>query len=159
MGAGKTTIGRRLAKALGRDFFDSDHEIEEHTGVDIPFIFEKEGEAGFRKRETQTIVELAAQKNIVLATGGGAVTIAENRKTLASQGYVVYLHTSVEQQFERTSKSNHRPLLQNDDPLQKLRDLFAVRDPLYREIADLIVETDKGNAAVICKQIITHWHN
>lgn len=142
MGAGKTTTGRRLAAALGLDFADSDAEIERRTGVDIPFIFEKEGEAGFRRREHAVLAELARRQRIVVATGGGAVLLPENRALMRAAGHVVYLRASIAQQLARTRRTAHRPLLQQGDREQTLRRLFAERDPLYREVADIIVETE-----------------
>lgn len=154
MGAGKTTIGRRLADVRGMEFVDSDHEIEARTGVDIPFIFEKEGEAGFRRREKQVIEALTARSNIVLATGGGAVLDADNRLMLSSRGLVVYLHASVTQQLARTERADNRPLLQQaTDRKAVLESLFQVRDPLYREIADLIIDTDHRNARAVVRDI------
>ena len=141
MGAGKSTIGRLLAKELHLPFKDSDKEIEVRTGANIPWIFDKEGEPGFRDRETAMIVELCHENGIVLATGGGAVMRPENRQALRNGGRVVYLHASIEQQVARTSRDRNRPLLRNANPEKILRDLLAVRDPLYREIADLVVET------------------
>ena len=139
MGAGKSTIGRLLAKELHLPFKDSDKEIEVRTGANIPWIFDKEGEPGFRDRETAMIVELCHENGIVLATGGGAVMRPENRQALRNGGRVVYLHASIEQQVARTSRDRNRPLLRNANPEKILRDLLAVRDPLYREIADLVV--------------------
>ena len=157
MGAGKTTIGRRLADLRGLSFVDSDHEIESRTGVDIPFIFEKEGEAGFRKREKQMIAELAERDGIVLSTGGGAVLDADNRHVLAARGFVVYLHASVEQQLQRTARADNRPLLKvAADRRAVLSNLFAVRDPLYREIADLVLPTDGRNAKSLVHEIERH---
>ncbi|NGY06502.1 shikimate kinase AroK [Solimonas terrae] len=154
MGAGKTTVGRRLAELRGLEFIDSDHEIEARTGVDIPYIFEREGEAGFRKRESQMISELVMRGGIVLATGGGAVLDADNRRVLAAHGYVVYLHASVDQQLHRTSRADNRPLLHNvSDRRGVLSSLFAQRDPLYREIADLIVSTDGRSAKTLVHEI------
>ncbi len=142
MGAGKTTIGRLLAQKLKLEFIDSDHEIEARAGADIPWIFDVEGEAGFRDREQRVIAELTQRDGILLATGGGVVIQPENRLALAGRGIVVYLYTSLEQQLERTSRDRHRPLLQGVDPAETLRQLMAVRDPLYREIADHVVETN-----------------
>ncbi len=142
MGAGKSTIGRQLARALHLPFEDSDRVIEERTGVDIPFIFEMEGEAGFRRREKAVIDELTARDGIVLATGGGAVMDPDNRRRLASRGLVIYLRTSVDQQLARTARDRNRPLLQTEDPRARLESLYRARDPLYREIADMIVDTD-----------------
>jgi len=142
MGAGKTTIGRHLARSLKLEFVDSDQEIERRTGADIPWIFDIEGEAGFRRRERTVIAELTRRDGIVLATGGGAVLDAHNRADLAAHGTVIYLHVSVNQILKRTSKSQNRPLLQTDDRRGRVTHLLAERDPLYREIADIIVETD-----------------
>ena len=153
MGAGKTTIGRRLADNRGMQFLDSDQEVESRCGVEIAFIFEKEGEAGFRRREVQAIAELSALSGIVLATGGGAVMDAESRRLLSQRGIVIYLHASIEQQFARTARSDHRPLLQNGNRRETLECLFSIRDPLYREIADLVVETDGRNARALAREI------
>ena len=147
MGSGKSAVGRRLARDLGCEFLDSDAVIEERTGVDIAYIFEKEGEDGFRRREREVIDELTQRRGIVLATGGGAVLADENRDALSSRGRVVYLQTSIEEQIERTSHSRHRPLLTSGKPGQVLADLMAIRDPLYREVADIQVDTD-GRAVV-----------
>lgn len=157
MGAGKTTIGRRLAEKRGLEFLDSDHEIEARTGVDIPYIFEKEGEAGFRKREQQTIAELCQRGGIVLATGGGAILDPANRQALAAHGFVVYLHASIDQQCQRTARAANRPLLQAaTDRRETLARLFAIRDPLYREIADLILQTDNRSAKTLIREIEKH---
>ncbi|MGD9388221.1 MAG: shikimate kinase AroK [Gammaproteobacteria bacterium] len=153
MGAGKSAVGRQLARLLKREFVDSDAEIERRTGVDIPFIFEKEGEAGFRRRERGVIAELAARENIVLATGGGAVLDPENRATLASRGLVVYLEASVEQQLERTRLSSNRPLLDAPDPAERLAALLRERDPLYRELAALVVHTDRRMVKQVAQEI------
>ena len=142
MGAGKSAVGRQLAKLLYLDFLDSDEEIENRTGVDISFIFEKEGEQGFRKRESQVINEFSERQGIVLATGGGAVIDPINRNRLGSRGFVVYLYTTVDQQLERTRRYRHRPLLEDVDKGKMLQELMDIRDVLYREIADLIVKTD-----------------
>jgi len=141
MGAGKSTVGRQLAKTLGRDFYDSDKEIEKRTGVSISWIFEMEGEAGFRAREQKVIAELTDLKNVVLATGGGAVLAEENRRILRSRGHVVYLSASVEQLMRRTSKDKSRPLLQTEDPKQQIAELLAQRDQLYRDVADIELRT------------------
>lgn len=154
MGAGKTTIGRQLARLLKREFLDSDREIEQRTGANIPLIFELEGEAGFRARERAVIDDLSRQPGIVLATGGGAILDPENRKHLAERGTVVYLETSVEQQLARTGRDRNRPLLQTEDPKRRLQELLAVRDPLYREIADLTVPTDGRTARDVVNQIL-----
>jgi shikimate kinase len=154
MGAGKTTIGRRLAETRGMDFLDSDQEIESRTGVDIPYIFEKEGEAGFRKREKQMIAELSARSNLVMATGGGAILDAESRKLLSARGVVIYLHATIEQQLTRTARADNRPLLQNvGDRREVLERLFEQRDPLYREVADLVLATDGRNAKLLINEI------
>ena len=142
MGAGKSTIGRLLAKELGLPFKDSDKEIEERTGASIPLIFDVEGEAGFRDREQAVIAELCEQQGVVLATGGGAVLRGENRQAMSQGAVVIYLHASVEHQLARTARDRNRPLLQTENPAQVLTDLLALRDPLYREIATLIIETD-----------------
>ncbi|MBU1362501.1 MAG: shikimate kinase [Gammaproteobacteria bacterium] len=140
MGAGKTTVGRQLAKRLARPFFDSDHEIVERTGVPIPTIFEIEGEEGFRRREVQTIHELTESAGIVMATGGGVVLNPENRRRLHDTGWVVYLNVPPALLFERTRHDRNRPLLHVADPLVKLEELHALRDPLYRETAHIIVD-------------------
>jgi shikimate kinase len=154
MGAGKSTIGRQLSKRLSMAFQDSDHEIEARTGVDIPLIFELEGEAVFRKREQAVIEELTLIPGIVLATGGGAILDPENRRHLSTRGQVVYLHASVNQQLKRTRRDRNRPLLQTADPRARLEELMAIRDPLYREIADIIIETDGKRVRDVVKQII-----
>src|SRR5580765_1539354 len=136
MGSGKTAVGRHLARLLDRQFFDSDHEIERHTGVDIGLIFEREGEAGFRKREREAIAGLSGQPGIVLATGGGAVANADSRRYLAERGWCVYLETSVAQQAESAGRTRHRPMLAGVDPRPRLEELMQIREPLYREIAD-----------------------
>ena len=141
MGAGKTTIGKRLAKALKKRFFDADQELEQRTGASVTLIFDVEGEAGFREREKRIIDELTALDDIVLATGGGAVLDADNRARLSSRGFVVYLHAAVEHLVDRTRRDANRPLLQTDDPAARLAELMAEREPLYREVADLVVDT------------------
>jgi shikimate kinase len=156
MGAGKTTVGKRLAELRGLQFADSDHEVEHRTGVDVAFIFEKEGEAGFRKREKLVIAELTGRSGIVLATGGGAVLDAENRQQLSGRGFVVYLRASVDHQLRRTSHSDTRPLLQGPNRREVLESLFSLRDPLYREVADLVIETDGRNARVLAQEIERH---
>ncbi len=156
MGAGKTTVGKRLAELRGMEFLDSDQEVEARCGVDISYIFEKEGEAGFRKREKQVIAELTARSNIVLATGGGSILDPENRRNLAANGLVVYLHASINQQFQRTARCENRPLLQTGDRREVLVKLFTERDPLYRKIADLVLESDGHNARSLVRQIEQH---
>lgn len=140
MGSGKTTIGRQLARRLGRTFMDSDHEIEARTGVGIPTIFEIEGEEGFRRREAQVIGELVKEPGIVLATGGGAILAAESRKALREHGWVVYLNVPPVLLWSRTRNDRNRPLLQVEDPLARLESLYQIRDPLYRETAHFIVD-------------------
>ncbi|WP_339845722.1 shikimate kinase AroK [uncultured Halopseudomonas sp.] len=154
MGAGKSTIGRLLAKELRYPFKDSDREIEAKTGADIPWIFDVEGEEGFRQREEAMIAELVLESGIVMATGGGVVMREANRQALAANGLVVYLRTSVDQQLQRTSKDRQRPLLLNADPERVLRDLMAKRDPLYREIADIIIDTDQRGPKVVVNTIV-----
>ena len=154
MGAGKSAVGRQLARLLHLEFVDSDEEIELRTGVDIPFIFEKEGEAGFRRREMKVIDDLSQKDGIVLATGGGAVMDPQNRNHLGARGFVIYLHTSVDQQLSRTRKGRDRPLLANDDPRAILEALMATREPLYREIADLTVETDGRKVRAVANEIL-----
>jgi shikimate kinase len=148
MGAGKTSVGKLLARRLGKTFFDCDHEIERATGVRVPVIFEIEGEAGFRQRESRMLAELTQGHDIVLATGGGAVLSEENRGVLSANGIVVYLRASPHDLWQRTRHDRNRPLLQTPDPLAKLMELHAERDPLYREIADVIVDT--GHQSVRC---------
>lgn len=140
MGAGKTTIGRQLARRLKKRFIDCDHEIEARTGVRIPLIFEIEGEQGFRRRESQVLDALSAERGLVLATGGGAVLDPGNRRRLAQTGIVIYLCVQPDELYARTRHDRNRPLLQVADPLSKIRELHAQRDPLYREIADIIME-------------------
>lgn len=154
MGSGKTAVGRHLAKLLHLEFHDSDAEIELRTGVDIPFIFEKEGESGFREREREVIDALTQLQNVVLATGGGAVLLPENRERLAARGRVVYLNTGIEQQLERTRHGRQRPLLYTDDPEARLRELMAQRLPLYESIADIIVATDGRQVRAVADEIV-----
>lgn len=153
MGAGKTTIGRQLAKQLQRKFFDCDREIEKRTGASIPLIFEMEQESGFRAREQAMIDELTQHENIVLATGGGAVLDPVNREHLSKRGYVIYLYAPVKHLVQRTSRDKNRPLLQNEDPKKKLEELMAIRDPLYREVADTIIKTDNLPVKQVVKNI------
>ncbi|MGH8294828.1 MAG: shikimate kinase AroK [Steroidobacteraceae bacterium] len=154
MGSGKTAVGRSLARHLGKPFYDSDTEIVRRTGVDIPYIFEKEGEPGFRDREREAIEALAALKGIVLATGGGAILLPQNRRVLAERGCVVYLETSVDQQAARVKQGRSRPLLSNVDPVIRLGELMAVRDPLYRSIADITVRTDGRRVKAVAEDIV-----
>ncbi len=153
MGAGKSTIGRLLSRELRLGFKDSDREIEERTGADIAWIFDVEGEEGFRRREADIIDELTREKKIVLATGGGAVLKPENRDNLQKRGTVVYLDTPVDLQYQRTRHDKKRPLIQLENPRQKLQALFLERDPLYRAIADLVVPTNEGDPKAVVKQI------
>ena len=154
MGAGKTTVGRLLARRLKRAFYDSDQEIERRCGVGIPVIFDVEGETGFRAREAQVIAALAALDAIVLATGGGVVLAQENRRRLAACGTVVYLHARPADLWARVRNDRNRPLLATPDPLQRLEQLYAARDPLYREIADLVLETGVQSAQALGKQLL-----
>lgn len=153
MGAGKTTVGKHLAKHLGKNFYDSDHEIEARTGVNIPVIFELEGEAGFRRRETTVIAELVQMHDIILATGGGAVLAKENREQLSQHGLVVYLRANVRELWHRTRHDRSRPLLQTEDPRAKLQQLFDQRDLLYREIADVVIDTGDQPVSTIVYQL------
>jgi shikimate kinase len=159
MGSGKTAVGRYLARLFRLTFHDSDADIEAKTGVDIPFIFEKEGEPGFRLREKESIDRLTRLESIVLATGGGAVIDPDNRKALAERGTVVYLATSVDQQIERTRHARHRPLLNDTDPEQKLRELMLRRAALYTEIADLTVSTDGRRVQLVAEEIHNQLRN
>ncbi len=143
MGSGKTTIGRALSKHLGKVFVDSDEEIQKRTGVTIPHIFDVEGEAGFRQRETAAISSLVGSDNQVLATGGGAVLLSQNRELLRKNGIVIYLKASVHDLWLRTRNDRNRPLLQNGDARAKLAELFQQRDPLYRQVADIVVQSGK----------------
>ncbi|OED43234.1 shikimate kinase [Endozoicomonas sp. (ex Bugula neritina AB1)] len=154
MGAGKSTIGRMLAKELGLPFYDSDHEVEARTGANIPWIFDMEGEEGFRERERFVIKELCEERGVVLATGGGAVTQKENRQHLGTNGFVVYLKATVATQLERTAKDKKRPLLQRPDRRAVLETLLAQRDPLYRGIADLILDTERYSPRSLINEII-----
>jgi shikimate kinase len=154
MGAGKTTIGRSLAKRLGLSFIDTDKEIEARTGVSIPTIFEIEGEEGFRKRETQVLREAAEKSACIVATGGGAAVREENRRIMRESGYVVYLDASPQMLWERTRHDKNRPLLQVADPLAKLTQLSAVRDPLYREIADLVIDSTRLSAQGLLQTLL-----
>lgn len=154
MGAGKSTIGRLLSQELGLEFHDSDREIETRSGTNIPWIFDVEGEEGFRQREQAVIDELTQLDGIVLATGGGAVLREANRRHLKSRGTVVYLQTSIEQQLERTAKDRNRPLLQTEDPRAVLERLIKQRDPLYRECCDLLIRTDRRHPRGVVNDIV-----
>ncbi|MGR9051180.1 MAG: shikimate kinase AroK [Gammaproteobacteria bacterium] len=157
MGAGKTTIGRQLAKALKRPFYDTDKVIEEMTGVDIPTIFEFEGEEGFRDREQKTISQLILMEGIVMATGGGAVIREENRKLLKENGFLVYLKCSIDRILERTKKDSQRPLLRTDNPRARLEYLLAQREPLYRSCADFTVDTGIMQSKTVVKKILEKY--
>ena len=153
MGAGKTTIGRHLARRLKKRFVDCDHEIEARTGVRIPVIFDIEGEAGFRKRESQVLEALAEERGLVLATGGGAVLAPQNRRVLADSGLVIYLCVPPDELYARTKHDRNRPLLQVENPQEKIRALHAQRDPLYREIADIVMEGGGRTPLAVARQL------
>ena len=155
MGAGKSTIGRHLADELHLDFFDSDQEIERRTGADIAWIFDLEGEDGFRKREENVINDLTDKQGIVLATGGGSIVTKAVRNRLSARGIVVYLQTTIDKQVARTQRDKRRPLLQNEDPEKVLRELAEMRNPLYEEVADYIVDNDDQSARAVANQIIS----
>ena len=159
MGTGKTTIGRQLAKNLSVSFYDSDHEIEKRTGVKISIIFEIEGEEGFRRRETQILNELSQMNNIVLSTGGGAVTKAENRKTLKNNGHIIYLKSSPEILFKRTADDKNRPLIQTDNRLNQIRKILTEREPIYIEMADEIIDSEKKSSKQIIQKILEQIDN
>jgi shikimate kinase len=159
MGAGKSTIGKYLADHLKLRFVDTDAEIEARTGADIPWIFDVEGEEGFRDREQQVVAEMTLWDDVVLATGGGVVMRPENRKVLGSRGYVIYLFASVAEQVRRTRKDRRRPLLQQGDPAETLRALFELRDPLYREIADHVIETDGCSPRTVAQRLVRQLGN
>lgn len=154
MGAGKTTIGRQLSELLRLEFVDSDHEIEARTGANIPWIFDVEGEDGFRAREESVIDELTQRQGIVLATGGGVVMREANRQHLHDRGVVIYLQTPVAVQLERTSRDRNRPLLRTPDPRRRLTELMLMRDPLYREAAHIVMPTDGGSARDVAMRIL-----
>lgn len=154
MGAGKSTIGRQLAQMLGMEFMDSDSVIEERAGADIDWIFDVEGEAGFRKREERIINELTQGQGIVLSTGGGSILSKDNRNVLSARGIVIYLETTIDKQFERTQRDKKRPLLQNDDPRKTLEELAKIRNPLYEEIADITLQTDDQATKLVATNII-----
>lgn len=154
MGAGKTTVGRQLAKKLSREFYDSDHEIEKHTGADIPLIFELEGEQGFRKRESQVLQELVTNENIILSTGGGAVLNPENRKLLTENGIIFYLKSTAEKLYKRVANDKRRPLLQTDDRLKQIKKILDEREPIYESIANQIIETQELTIKQITQKIL-----
>ncbi len=155
MGAGKSTVGRLLARRLKRAFYDSDEEIERRCGVRIPVIFDIEGEAGFRARETQVIGELCSLERIVLATGGGAILAEANRRSMAAHGSVVYLHARPGYLWQRVRHDRNRPLLATAEPLKKLEELYVARDALYREVADLVLDTGRQSAQSLAREIFT----
>ena len=153
MGAGKTTIGRHIAKVFSYDFYDSDREIEERTGASIPLIFDLEGEEGFRKREQNIIADLCTKQHIVLATGGGAVLRKANQDSLKRSGIIVYLSADIDDLLERTAKDKNRPLLQTDNPKAILKKILIERDPIYRELADIILTTNKMTVHTAVKEL------
>ncbi|OGI55872.1 MAG: shikimate kinase [Candidatus Muproteobacteria bacterium RBG_19FT_COMBO_61_10] len=155
MGAGKTTIGRHLATLLHKRFVDVDHEIEKRTGVGIPVIFEIESEEGFRRRESAVIDELTRDRDIVLATGGGAVLMEANRRALKERGTVVYLQADIETLVERTRRDRNRPLLQTSNPRGKIEELLRQREPIYREVADVVVDTGQRAPSSVARDIVT----
>jgi shikimate kinase len=157
MGSGKTAVGRHLARLLECAFYDSDPEVEQRTGADIPLIFEREGEEGFRRREREAIEELTRHQGIVLATGGGAILNADTRRDLAERGWVVYLEASIAQQAARASRTRNRPLLHDTDPAVRLEELMHVREPLYREIADLVVSTNHRKVSAVAEHIAREY--
>jgi shikimate kinase len=154
MGAGKSTIGRVLAFELNRQFRDTDRVIEDRTGADIPWIFDMEGEAGFRDRETAVLADLSTEMDLVIATGGGIVLRPENRQMMKGSGFVFYLTASTDQLVERTARDKKRPLLQVENPRQKIIDLLEMRDPIYREAADFIINTDKRSPKLVAQEIV-----
>lgn len=154
MGAGKSTMGRVLAKHTGKQYIDSDVEIQNRTGVSIPYIFDVEGEDGFRQRESAVIEDVLCKENIVLATGGGAILSSGNRKRMAGNGIIVYLQASVNELWQRTRHDKNRPLLQTGNPQEKLAELFCQRDPLYMEVADVVIQTGKQNVHGLMLQLV-----
>ena len=153
MGSGKSTVGQQLAPEFGKTFFDCDRVLEERTGVDIPYIFDLEGESGFRRREAAVVRELTARRGVVLATGGGVVGDPENRAALSANGFVVYLHAQVDLLYQRTSRDRNRPMLYAKDQRARIEELLALRDPLYREVADLVVETGRRGSRRVVNEI------
>ena len=153
MGAGKSTIGKQLARSLGKQFRDSDNEIEQKTGVSIDVIFDIEGEQGFRRRETDILKQLVEERGVVLATGGGAVLATENQRFLRNNGLIIYLRASAEQLASRIRRDRHRPLLRSVDKLATIRELMAQRDPVYQELAELVIETDNRSIARVVREI------
>jgi shikimate kinase len=159
MGAGKSTIGRVLAAELQQSFRDSDKVIEDRTGADIPWIFDMEGEEGFRDRESAVLEELSKGQDVVIATGGGIILRPQNREIMKVSGYICYLTASIEQLVERTARDKKRPLLQVENPRQKIIDLVALRDPLYRESADFVINTDRRSPKVVAQEISALIHS
>ncbi len=153
MGAGKSTVGQQLGKTLKKQFFDCDKEIEKRTGASISLIFDVEGETGFRKREQQMLDEITAREQIVFATGGGAVLDDLNRSRLMSRGFVIYLNAPLDLLIERTARDKARPLLQTDDPQERVAKLMRERDPYYRQVADIVIETDRRSARHVVREI------
>ena len=154
MGSGKTTTGRQLSEVLEKPFFDCDREIENSTGASIPLIFDLEGEHGFRKRESLMLEELTRKQGVVLATGGGAVLNQYNRSRLASRGFVIYLHAPISFLVQRTARDRNRPLLQTDDPRTRLKEIMLEREPLYRQVADMVMATNKRSVRYVVKEIL-----
>lgn len=154
MGAGKTTVGRSLARRLGKTFIDADHELEARTGVSIPTIFEIEGEEVFRQREAQVIADLTLADDVVLATGGGAVMREDNRNVLSTRGFVVYLRAQPRDLWLRTRNDQNRPLLRTANPLARLEELYRIRDPIYAQVADLVVDTGRQRVNILIAQIL-----
>lgn len=157
MGVGKSTVGRHLARMLHRDFLDCDRELEERTGASISIIFELEGESGFRKRESALLEELTAREQVVLATGGGAVLDGANRALLASRGFTIYLKAPLRLLLARTSRDRSRPLLETEDRESRVKELLKIRDPLYREVADMIVTSDQRSAKFVAREILARF--
>jgi len=157
MGAGKTTVGRALAKRLGKPYCDSDREIETRTGVRVAVIFDIEGEAGFRRRETEVIEQMTGLEDVVLATGGGAVLDPRNREHLKTRGFVIYLHAQPTVLGQRTRSDKSRPLLQGGDPLDRIEKLYAERDPLYREVADLVIDTGRQSVSSLVALVLAKF--
>ena len=154
MGSGKSTVGQQLAAELGKDFHDCDRVLEERTGVDIPYIFEIEGEKGFRRREAAVLRELTRKRGIVLATGGGVIVAPENRQALISNGLVIYLHAPAELLYQRTSRDRSRPMLHAEDPRARIDELIEARETLYREVADFVIETGRRSSRRVVQEII-----
>ena len=154
MGAGKTTVGRSLARRLGKTFIDADHELEARTGVSIPTIFEIEGEEVFRQREAQVIADLTLADDVVLATGGGAVMREDNRNVLSTRGFVVYLRAQPRDLWLRTRNDQNRPLLRTANPLARLEELYRIRDPIYAQVADLVIDTGRQRVNILIAQIL-----